>query len=205
MHAALTIDPTKGRALRKGVQRALPLLVFVAVMLCGAVLTAKALYIPIKAQVAQVMLTRAFDASVQSGAPVKPWSWADTAPMAKVSAPRLGVSEIVLSGGSGEAMAFGPTAILDSAGSDVTVLAAHRDTHFEFVQDLVVGDEVVFERIDGGVAHYRVTQLETVRWDEFGVPSDGGAGVLALTTCYPFDTDKPGPLRRVAWATRIEA
>ena len=86
MPAAPPINPAEGRALRKGVRRALPLFIILIVMASGAALTAQALYIPIKAQVAQIMLTRAFDASVQTGAPVKPWSWADTAPMAKATA-----------------------------------------------------------------------------------------------------------------------
>ena len=59
------------------------------------------------------------------------------------------------------------------------------------------------QRIDGTRARYRVTGFETVRWDEFSYPADGGEGVLALTTCFPFDTHAPGPLRRVAWAERI--
>ncbi|WP_299191344.1 sortase [uncultured Erythrobacter sp.] len=164
---------------------------------------AKALYIPIKAEVAQVMLAHAFDESVRTGAPVKPWSWADTAPMAKVTLPRQGVSEIVLLGGSGEAMAFGPTALVDARARGLTILAAHRDTHFTFMRDLKAGDALTFTRIDGSVERYEVTHLETVRWDEFTYPAGSETGLLALTTCFPFDTHEPGPLRRVAWAKRV--
>lgn len=189
--------------------RALPLLVIVALLLSGAAVTAKALYIPVKAEVAQVMLTRAFNASVESGRPVKPWSWADTAPIARITVPRLGKSEVVLSGGSGEAMAFGPTALVDDPARALTILAAHRDTHFEFVQDLVPGDLVEMERLDGTRTAYRITHLETVRWDEFAHPHDGrgigDGGLLALTTCYPFGSSTPGPLRRVAWAELVGA
>ena len=134
MQAALTQWVPSGRAL--------PIAVCLILMLSGAALTAKALYIPAKAEVAQVLLNRAFERSLATGEPVKPWSWADTAPMARVSVERLGVSEVVLSGGSGEAMAFGPTAVHDDPSRRVTVLAAHRDTHFEFVQDLRLGDVV---------------------------------------------------------------
>ena len=187
--------------------RALPLLVIAALLLSGAAVTAKALYIPVKAEVAQVLLDRAFNESVESGTPVKPWSWADTAPIARISVPRLEASEVVLSGGSGEAMAFGPTALVDDPARALTVLAAHRDTHFEFVKDLKAGDVVTLGRIDGSSAAYRITHLETVRWDEFTHPHDGhgfgDGGLLALTTCYPFDSDAPGPLRRVAWAELV--
>jgi len=203
-------DRTGERADQKGAfMRALPLLVIVGLLLSGAGVTAKALYIPVKAEVAQVLLTRAFNASVESGSPVKPWSWADTAPIARITVPRLGKSEVVLSGGSGEAMAFGPTALVDDPARALTILAAHRDTHFEFVQDLVPGDLVEMERLDGSHTTYRITHLETVRWDEFAHPHDGRSigdgGLLALTTCYPFGSSTPGPLRRVAWAELLGA
>ncbi len=214
-HTAQSVAPNlalEERAERKGgIWRALPAGLaqgvkkglMLGLLLSGSVLTGQALYIPVKAEVAQVLLTRAFERSVETGSPVKPWSWADTAPIARVTAPRLGVSEVVLSGGSGEAMAFGPTAILDDPARRITVLAAHRDTHFEFVRDLKVGDAVALERIDGSVMAYRITRFETVEWDAFAVPGTGGDGLIALTTCYPFDTDTPGPLRRVAWGEKI--
>ena len=92
---------SEGRASKGGFLRALPLMMIAALLVGGAVLTARALYIPVKAEVAQVLLARAFDASLEQGTPVKPWSWADTAPVSRVRVDRLGVSEIVLSGGSG--------------------------------------------------------------------------------------------------------
>ena len=45
------------------------------------------------------------------------------------------------------------------------------------------------ERIDGRSETFRVAAMETVRWDEFGVPDPGETALLALTTCFPFDTD----------------
>lgn len=200
--------PHEGCAFLKGAsQRALPSIIIAALLLSGVAMTAKALYIPLKAEVAQVLLDRAFDQSLNSGAPVKPWSWADIAPIARISVPRLGASDVVLSGGSGEAMAFGPSALVDDQHRALTIMAAHRDTHFEFVQDLRKGDMVELERIDGSEAAYRITHMETVRWDEFAHPHDGrgfgDGGLLALTTCYPFGSNTPGPLRRVAWAELV--
>ena len=184
----------------------LPKILIAALLLSGAALTAKALYIPVKAEVAQVLLNRAFDESVEHGQPIKPWSWADTAPVARISVERLAVSEVVLSGGSGEAMAFGPTEVLDDRARGVTILAAHRDTHFEFIRDLAVGDVVALERIDGSMARFRVHGFETVRHDAFTYPGDSSARAqLALATCWPFDTHVAGPLRRVAWAEEIRS
>lgn len=206
MRAALVAVPSspKGRAQRKGeIKRALPIAFIAALLLSGVTTIGSALYIPIKAQLAQVLLDRAFDQSLQQGSPVKPWSWADTAPIARLEVPRLDAQEIVLSGGSGEAMAFGPTALIDDRRRGISILAAHRDTHFAFVKDLTLGDNLSLERTDGSVEQYEITHFETVQWDSFTYPAHGGEGLLALTTCYPFGTDMPGPLRRVAWARRI--
>lgn len=204
MLAVPAIRPGEGRASMKGaIRRALPIILIAALLVSGAAITARALYIPVKAEVAQVLLARAFDRSLVSGEPVKPWSWADTAPVARISVPSLGVSEIVLSGGSGEAMAFGPTAVLDDRANRVTLLAAHRDTHFEFIRDLDVGDELTFERIDGSAETYRVRSFQTVRWDEFAYPAHGGPGLIALATCWPFGSQVRGPLRRVVWAEKL--
>ena len=171
---------------------------FLGVCALGIATMAQGAWIPVKAQIAQVLLARAFNASVAEHRPVKPWPWADTAPAARVTVARLGVSDVVLSGGSGQAMAFGPTQL---RGNDrVTVLAAHRDTHFAFVRDLREGDEIVVERIDGTKQRYRVTGFQTVRWDRFAVPNDPARKMLALATCWPFGATEHGPWRRVAWA-----
>jgi len=168
----------------------------------GLVLLAQGLWIPAKAQVAQILLERAFERSVETGEPQKPWPWADTVPVARVEAERLHVSEIVLAGGSGQAMAFGP-AELAGLPRDVRVLAGHRDTHFRFMRDLRQGDTLLLKGVDGSRARYRIVGFATVRWDRFAYPLKPAKPLLALATCYPFDAQHHGPLRRVAWAERI--
>jgi len=84
------------------------------------------------------------------------------------------------------------------------VIAAHRDTHFAFIKDLREGDEIALEQADGTKARFRVTGFETVRWDAFSVPKTGERQQLALATCYPFEGPLGSPLRRVAWAERVE-
>ena len=115
---------------------------------------------------------------------------------------RPGVSEIVLSGGSGEAMAFGPTE-LTTRNRRVAVMAGHRDTHFTFIRDLRVGDVVQLERTDGSRADYRVTGFATLDWNRFAIPVHPARKLLALATCYPFGALSHGPLRRVAWAEMV--
>lgn len=88
--------------------------------------------------------------------------------------------------------------------SPVTVLAAHRDTHFLFIRDLREGDEVSMQFVDGSVERYRVVRFETVRWDRFTYPLDPARPLLAMTTCFPFGgTEYGGPWRRIAWAEQM--
>ena len=109
-----------------------------AAILCvaGLVLLGQGVWIHAKALLAQVLLERAFAASLADGRPVKPWSWADTWPVARIEVPRLGKNVIVLHGASGQALAFGPghlarTPVAGELGH--AVYAAHRDTHSAFL------------------------------------------------------------------------
>jgi len=173
-----------------------------ALCLAGATRIAIGAVIPAKAVVAQVLLERAFDRSVATGHAQKPWGWADMAPAARLSVPRLGEARIVLDTGSGQAMAFGPTLLPGGArpgAPGTAVIAAHRDTHFAFLKDVRAGDAVLVEGIDGVTHRYRVTGTDVVRWDGFAV-SDGGGRELALATCYPFGAMGHGPLRYIVHA-----
>lgn len=191
----------KGRRQLGAVSIALILL-----LAAGLVLAGQGLFIPAKAVLAQGLMDRAFARALETGSPVKAWPWADTTPVARITAPRLGVSEIVLSGGSGEAMAFGPTHLPGSAAPGhrgTTVFAAHRDTHFRFLKDLRPGDVVSVEDTHGGRTTYRVEGGYIVRNDRFGIDRHATMPILALTTCWPFDSDVRGPLRYVVMASRI--
>src|SRR5262249_52182382 len=84
--------------------RILPLLLAVI----GAALFGQGAYTHAKAAVAQVLLERAFAETIASGHPVKPWSWADTTPVARIAVKRIHASAIALAGSSGQALAFGP-------------------------------------------------------------------------------------------------
>ncbi|BAV64840.1 class GN sortase [Sphingobium cloacae] len=185
-----------GRAFR----RVLPTILLTALCLLGLTLMARGAIVPIKAWAAQILLDRAFDQSLARHQPVKPWPWADTAPAARIAVPRLGVSQVVLSGGSGQAMAFGPTVM--PAKPPVTIMAAHRDTHFAFLKSVRPGDMVEVQSIDGETHRYTIIGSTVVRWDRFAYPAHPERPLLALTTCYPFDANSHGPLRYIVWAER---
>jgi len=177
-----------------------------ALALAGLWLTGDALYIRAKAVLAQVLLDRAFAAEITSGAIVKPWSWADTWPVARIEVPRLAAHAIVLAGGSGQALAFGPGHLerTPEAGEPGTaVYAAHRDTHFAFLGRLEAGDAIVLTRRDGVVLHFRVAHTEVVPWDSSGIDPAAPGRHLALVTCWPLGSAMPGPLRYVVHADLI--
>src|SRR5260221_8119664 len=126
--------------------------------LAGLVLFGEGAYIHAKALVAQVLLERAFAETIASGREVKPWSWADTWPVARIEVKRLHASAIVLAGSSGQALAFGPGHVefTPNAGErGVAVYSADRDTHFRFLKDVAIGGEMVITSGDGKTFRYR--------------------------------------------------
>ena len=176
-----------------------------AAILCvlGLVLFGQGLWIHAKALLAQVLLNRAFAATLASGQNIKPWSWADTWPVARLDVPRLHEHAIVLEGSSGQALAFGPGHVerTPAAGEPGTaVYSAHRDTHFAFLRRVRIGDEVRVTRRDGTVLDFRVRRLSVERWDASGIDANADGRWLVLATCWPFDAKFSGPLRYLVHA-----
>jgi sortase A len=180
----------------------LPLLLALA----GLVLFGQGAYIHAKALLAQVLLERAFTRTVITGRETKPWSWADTWPVARIEVKRIGASAIVLAGSSGQALAFGPGHIEftpDAGERGVAVYSAHRDTHFRFLKDVKIGDEIDITRRDGKTFRYRADGSSVVRFDASGIDPLTDAYELVLSTCFPFDAVTPGPERYLLHATMI--
>jgi sortase A len=177
-----------------------------ALALSGLWLFGDALYIRAKAALAQVLLNRAFAAEIAAGRVVKPWPWADTWPAARIEVPRLKARTIVLAGGSGQALAFGPGHLErtpDPGEPGTAVYAAHRDTHFAFLGQIEAGDEIVVTRRDRATVRFRVTGTQVVRWDSSGIDPAAPGRHLALVTCWPLDSALPGPLRFVVYADLV--
>jgi sortase A len=174
--------------------------------LAGAVLFGQGVYIHAKAILAQVLLESAFAETISTGRAVKPWPWADTWPEARITVKRLGASAIALAGSSGQALAFGPGHVERTAEAGergVALYAAHRDTHFRFLKDVAIGDDIDVTRHDGKTFHYRADGWSIVRFDQSGIDPLTTGYELVLTTCWPFDAITHGPLRYVLHATMI--
>jgi sortase A len=172
----------------------------------GVVLCLSGGRIYVKAALAQVLLQSAW-ARVRTGqAETHPWPWADTWPLARLRSPEHGVDLIVLAGATGSTTAFAPGHITGTAepGQLGNVgIAAHRDTHFAFLEQVRAGERLWLELPDGQRRQFEVATLRVVHQSD--TSSLGAAGnVLTLVTCYPFHAAMPGgPLRYVVQARAL--
>ena len=179
----------------------------ILISLAGLSLSAQGLWMHAKASLAQLLLERAFAETLRTGEDTKPWSWADTWPIARIAVPRLRADAIVLHGSSGQALAFGPGHVetTPQAGSPGTaVYSAHRDTHFRFLKDVVTDDEIVVTLRDGDTHRFRVTGTSVVHWDRSGIDPFADGKNLILATCWPLDSKFPGPLRYLVHAELVD-
>jgi sortase A len=182
-------------------------LVIGALVLSGTLSLALGAWMPAKARLAQVLLDHAWHETLHSGSSSKPWPWADTWPVARLSAPAQGKAMIVLAGANGAALAFGPGHLSTSAPpgvSDNSVIVGHRDTHFAFLKALKPGDALQLEAADGIVHDYQVISAHVVHETDSRVLQPSRSAMLTLITCFPLDAVVPGgPLRYVVRARGI--
>jgi sortase A len=125
-----------------------PLRILVAMILfAGASLTARAMYLDAKANLASVLIHRAWAKTAETGAPQAPWPWADSRPVARLRIPRIGYDEIVLEGATNRTLAFGPARLLSGAnlGEPGNVeLAGHGTVGFGRWKRLTLGTRLKF-------------------------------------------------------------
>lgn len=183
-----------------------PKLSFWMLLIAAVACTSKALWIDAKALVAQQLIASAWAESVSQDTDVKPWSWADTWPVAQLTKPD-GDKLYVLNSTSGEALAFGPAHMQASALPGEVgniVIAGHRDTHFEFMQDVIIGDEFVLQSRNGDEQNYRVQHIRIADSRVEKVELHSNYHELQLISCYPFNQPQAGgPLRYVVTALPV--
>jgi len=180
----------------------------VACLLCfGFWQLGQGAYIPAKAWFAQELMQRAWARTSSGEIKATPWPWADTWPVARLTARSGDIDLIVLAGGSGRTLAFGPGHLSASAlpgqlGN--VVIAGHRDTHFQFLKDVERGDLVHLESSKGVKYLYKVVGIDIVDSRKGSLLLDTDAAMLSLVTCYPFGArETGGPLRYVVTAKML--
>ena len=164
-------------------------------------------YIPAKAVLAQYLINDAWNDSLRTGEIHKPWEWADMHPVMKLSSSKHDQSFIVLSGDKGNSLAFAPGYNINSFmphQGGTTVISAHRDTHFRFLEEVVMSD--IFELTDESnrTASYVVTEIKIIDSTKQDISIHSDQDELKLVTCFPFDgIVAGGPLRYVVTAKLI--
>ncbi|MGI9233446.1 MAG: class GN sortase [Woeseiaceae bacterium] len=164
-------------------------------------------YIPAKAWFAQELMQRAWVRAGQDVDRPVPWPWADTWPVARLRSKAQDIDLIVLEGGSGRTLAFGPGRLSASAMPGEignTVIAGHRDTHFRFLRRIEAGDLLSIESAKGRKHLYKVLGTDIVDSRKGGLVLDTDTAMLTLVTCYPFEArESGGPLRYIVTAKML--
>jgi sortase A len=192
-------SPAESSPIRGDVRRRALTLLAIACLFVAVWHAAGAALVHGKALVGQRMLMSAWRETLTTRDNVKPWPWADTHPIARMTVPEHGVDLLVLSGASGRTLAWGPGHVDGSAepgAPGTSVITAHRDTHFAFLAQLVPGERIVVRTRAGKERVYRVERTLVAHHTALKLPAGDRASTLALVTCYPFDAIDPGtPLR----------
>lgn len=169
----------------------------------GVVLGVRGGWIQAKAGLAQVLLHRSWERTQRGGVEEKPWPWADTWPVARLTFPD-GCEHIVLAGATGRNLAFAPGHLDGSSepgGGGTCVIAGHRDTHFSNLDQLEKGQTVMLEDARGWNRSYRIVTTAVVDESDTWVITGNDGPTLVLVTCWPLDLPLPGGTQRyVVWA-----
>lgn len=160
------------------------------------------LYIHVKAVLAQFLIADAWADTLERDRDFKPWPWADTWPVARMHTEILDGDLYILAGAHGSTLAFGPghmdgTVAPGESGS--SVIAGHRDTHFEFLKNIVIDDRFQIQTRRGTWQTYLVSNIDIIDTTENDTwLLDQSLDTIYLVTCFPFDAINPGgPLRIV--------
>lgn len=178
-------------------------------LVAGVSLTARAGYLHAKAEVAGVLIHRAWDDTIRSGKSRPPWPWADTHPVARLRIPRFGYDEIILDAATPRTLAFGPARLLSGAalGEPGNLeVAGHRDTWFRSLESIAVGDAIELQWFESRTHHlrqctYTVTTIDVVNPEDTSLLAQTPDDILTLVTCYPFSRSPRSPLRFIVRAT----
>jgi len=181
------------------------------VVLAGTCLVGRASYLHAKAELAAVLVRRAWAQTLDSGTPHAPWPWADTYPVARLRIPRLGYDEMVLEGATPRTLAFGPAHLLSGAALGEpgnVVVAGHRTSWFRSLEKIAAGDRIGVEWVGPQRKvermTYSVQAVRVVDPQDTALLAPTSATALTLVTCYPFGASPRSPQRFIVRALPLE-
>ena len=175
-------------------------IILLSLVVIACLLLIKPSYLYAKSVLAQVLLNHAWQQSQQKEQNYRPWQWADSYPVAKLTDKKNNTSWIIMAGMTGRAMAFAPTWLEDSAKPNQygnTVISAHNDSHFNVLEKNEIGDEFLLEDQQGKILTYRVMTIDIV--SEYDVSSYlfQDETMITLITCYPFEVTNAAKTQRL--------
>lgn len=160
-----------------------------SLLIAGSLLCLHASWLPVKGWLSHKLISYSWLQSIDLQQKVKPWPWADTYPIAELSFERLNKSVVVLNGGDPTTLAFSAGAVApfnQARSAQPFVVAGHKDSHFSFLEEVLMNDIISLVDKYGHSQLYQVEAIDIVdaSSDELPVLADDSS--LVLITCYPF-------------------
>ena len=120
--------------------------------------------------------------------------------------PRHEIDQIVLSGTSGQALAFGPAFHEESSlpgKGGTTVISSHRDSHGVYIRQLEKGDMIKLQDRFQQWHSYTIQDFDILNVKTDTISTTNAKEVLLIITCYPFNgLTSRTPLRYVVSASQ---
>ena len=172
---------------------------FKVLLIIGSLLCIHASWLPTKAWLSQELISYSWQQSMTlqnslakpSVVAIKPWPWADTFPIAKLQFKRLEENIVVLNGGDPTTLAFSAGAVApfnQTNNGKPFVVAGHRDSHFAFLEDVLMKDVISMTDQHGKSQLYQVEAIDIVDASSGELPILANDSSLILITCYPFES-----------------
>jgi sortase A len=160
----------------------------------------------VSAWLAHRLLHTAWVRTQAIGQPVKPWPWANTWPIARLSVPHLNVEQIVLArageGMSVFALGHSNSSVLPGELGNSVLNIYHSDTFLGFLKKLKKGDMLVLESLDSRW-HYQVSGTYVVDKTSTDWIAPCLKRRLTLIGCHSCNNLEDG-LRYVVTAVEVE-
>lgn len=184
-------------------------LTFKVLLISGSLICMYACWLPAKAWLSQVLISNSWQQSLKqqeilksehsyhgdkltnTTVAIKPWPWADTFPIAKLSFQRLEENIVILNGGDPTTLAFSAGAVApfnQPNSAKPFVVAGHRDSHFAFLEEIRMKDVISMTDKNGQSQLYQVEAINIVDASTGQLAISADEQHLVLITCYPFNS-----------------
>jgi sortase A len=177
-----------------------------SLLVTGSLLCLHAVWLPVKASLSEQLISYSWHQTIDLQQKIKPWPWADTYPIAELVFERLNQSVVVLNGGDPTTLAFSVGAIApfnQASSTQPFVVAGHRDSHFSFLNEVIMNDLISLADKHGQSQLYQVEAIDIVDASTGELPVLADSSQLILITCYPF-TDI-GNISKIGTNTSIDS